>query len=77
MNAADEAIEEIRAVRRRISAEFGHDIAKYVAHLQEMEKEFPDQIKRGKEILARRDAERRKYPEKTEENMALREKPES
>ena len=59
MNAADEAIEEIRAVRRRISAEFGHDITKYVAYLREEEKNHPEQIQRGKELLAKRDAERR------------------
>jgi hypothetical protein len=77
MNAADEAIEEIRAVRRRISAEFGHDITKYVAYLREEEKKHPEQIQRGKELLARRDAERKKYPEKTVDNLALREKPTS
>ena len=33
MNAADQAIEEIREVRRRISAEFGHDITKYLTYL--------------------------------------------
>ncbi len=77
MNAADQAIEEIREVRRRISAQFDHDIAKYVAHIQEMEKEYPDQIRRGKELLARLDAERQKYPEKTEDNLVLREKPKS
>jgi hypothetical protein len=77
MNAADQAIEEIREVRRRISAKFNHDIAKYVAHLQELEKEYPDQVRRGKELLARRDAERQKYPEKTEDHLVLREKPKS
>ncbi len=77
MNAADQAIEEIREVRRRISAEFGHDITKYVAYLREEEKKHPEQIQRGKELLAKRDAERQKYPEKTEDNLALREKPKS
>jgi hypothetical protein len=38
MNAADQAIEEIRAVGHRISAEHGHDITKYVATLREEEK---------------------------------------
>ena len=77
MNAADKAIEEIREVRRRISAEFDHDITKYLAHLRELEKQYPEQIKRGKELLARRDAERHKYPEKTEDELALRDKPKS
>jgi hypothetical protein len=76
MNAADQAIEEIRAVRRSISAEFNHDITKYVAHLREEEKQHPEQIQRGKELLAKPDAERQKYPE-TEDNLGLREKPKS
>ena len=75
MNAADQAIEEIRDVRRRISAEFDHDITKYLAYLCEQEKQHQEQIQRGKELLARRDAERRKYPETTSEPLALRYKP--
>ena len=39
MNAADKAIEEIRAVRHRISTEHGHDIAKYLASLRAEEKQ--------------------------------------
>jgi hypothetical protein len=77
MNAADQAIEEIREVRRRISAEFDHDIAKYLAHLREEEKKHPEQIQRGRELLAKRNAERRKYPQKAEDNLALRDKPKS
>ncbi len=75
MNAADQAIEEIREVRRRISAEFGHDITKYLAYLREEEKQHPEQIQRGRELLARRDAERKKYPETTSDAMVLRDKP--
>ena len=75
MNAADQVIEEIREVRRRISAEFGHDITKYLAYLREEEKQHPEQIQRGKELLARRDAERQKYAETATEPLALRDKP--
>ncbi|HYV27792.1 MAG TPA: hypothetical protein VFA77_09680 [Candidatus Eisenbacteria bacterium] len=75
MNAADQAIEEIREVRRRISAEFDHDINKYFAYLREMEKQYPEQIRRGKELLAQRDEERKKYPETTSEPLAVRDKP--
>ncbi len=75
MNAADQAIEEIRDVRRRISAEFGHDITKYLAHLREEEKQHPEQIQRGRELLARRAAERKKCPETTSDAMVLRDKP--
>ena len=62
MNAADKAIEEIRAVRHRISTEYGHDITKYLASLRAEEKQHPAQLKRGKELLARRHMERKKYP---------------
>ncbi len=75
MNAADEAIEEIREVRRRISAEFGHDITKYLTCLREEEKQHPEQIQRGRELLARRAAAQKKYPEPTSEPLALRDKP--
>jgi hypothetical protein len=77
MNAADQAIEEIRVVRRRISAEFGHDITKYLAHLREEEKQHQEQIQRGKELLARRAAERQKYPETASKPLVLRDKPKS
>jgi hypothetical protein len=77
MNAADQAIEEIREVRRRISAEFGHDITKYLAYLREEEKQHSAQIQRGRELLARRAAERKKYPEPTSDPLVLRDKPKS
>jgi hypothetical protein len=47
MNAADQAIEEIRAVRHRISKEHGHHVAKYLASLREEEKQHAAQLKRG------------------------------
>jgi hypothetical protein len=50
---------EIRAVRHRISTEHGHDITKYLASLRVEEKQHPVQLKRGKELLARRRAERK------------------
>ncbi len=75
MNAADKAIEEIRAVRYRISTEHGHDITKYLASLRAEEKQHPAQLKRGKELLARRRAERKKYPALSSEALALRERP--
>ena len=77
MNADDQAIEEIREVRHRISAEFGHNITKYLAYLREEEKQHPEQIQRGRELLARRNAERKKYPETTSESLILRDKPNS
>jgi hypothetical protein len=77
MNAADKAIEEIRAVRHHISTEHGHDVAKYLAHLRVEEKQHTAQLQRGKALLARRKAERKKYPALTGEAMALRDRPKS
>lgn len=37
---ADEEINEIRRIRHEISARFGHNISKLVAHYQELEKEL-------------------------------------
>ena len=76
MNAADKAIEEIRAVRHRISAVHGHDITKYLASLREDEKQYAIQLKRGRELLARRKEAQKKYPAATEEVLLLRERPE-
>lgn len=42
----DKAIEEIRAVRHKISAEHGHDTRRLVRHYQEMEKRYADRIVR-------------------------------
>jgi hypothetical protein len=76
MIEADKAIEEIRAVRHRISAGHGHDIAKYLASLREDEKQYAPQLKRGRELLARRKAERQKYPVAADDVLLLRERPE-
>jgi hypothetical protein len=77
MNAADKAIEEVREVRHRISTECGHDITKYLASLRAEEKQHPAQLKRGKELLAQRHVERKKYPATSGEVLALRERPKS
>ena len=77
MNAADQAIEEIRAVRHRISAEHGHDIAKHLAGLHTEETQHAAQLQRGEKLLAQRNAERSKYLKLTSETMALRERPKS
>ena len=75
MNAADQAIKEIREVRHRISAEFDHDITKYIAYLREEEKQHQEQIQRGRELLARRKAERHEYSENADDALIMRDKP--
>lgn len=42
--AKDQAIEEIRAVRRAISAEHGHDTRALLDHYRQMEKRYPDRL---------------------------------
>lgn len=76
MNASDYAIEEIRAVRHRISAEHGHDITKYLASLREDEKQYATQLQRGRELLAHRKMAGKKFPAAAEEVLLLRERPE-
>ena len=39
-------IEEIRAVRREISAEYGHDTHRLVEHYRELEKKYADRMVR-------------------------------
>jgi hypothetical protein len=75
MNTADKAIEKIRAVRHRISAAHGHDVGKYLAHLRVEEDQHAPQLERGRELLARRRGESRKYPAPTSGAVALRERP--
>jgi hypothetical protein len=62
----DPAIDEIREIRRKISAEFGHDPRRLMQHYMEMEAEMR---KSGKYKF--RDAPF----EKRDEEMVLRDKP--
>ena len=41
---SDPVIDEIREVRRRISARFDHDPAKLVAHYMELQKQRKDRL---------------------------------
>jgi hypothetical protein len=36
----DQAIEEIRAVRRRISEAYGHDVKAFLEHYRELERQY-------------------------------------
>jgi len=40
----DDAIEEIREVRRAISAEFGHDTRALLDHYRELERRYADRL---------------------------------
>lgn len=42
----DPAIEEVRAVRHRISEEFGHDTRALLDHYRELEKLHPQRVQR-------------------------------
>ena len=65
---ADIAIEEIREVRHRISAEFDHDLDKYFAFLQEESKKYQEQINRFREMT-------RTKQESSSTVLELRERP--
>jgi len=43
---ADPAIDEVRAVRHRISEEFGHDTQALLDHYRELEKLQPERVLR-------------------------------
>jgi hypothetical protein len=49
---SDPVIDEIREVRHRISARFGHDPAKLVAHYMELQKQVRDRLIETEETLA-------------------------
>ena len=42
----DKAIDEIRAVRRAISAEMGHDSKRIIAHYRQMEARYGKRMRR-------------------------------
>ena len=43
-NPSDPVIDEIREVRHRISARFGHDPARLVAFYMELQKQYEDRL---------------------------------
>jgi hypothetical protein len=43
-NLSDPVIDEIREVRRRISARFAHDPAQLVAYYMELQKQYQDRL---------------------------------
>jgi|CXWL01.1.fsa_nt_gi hypothetical protein len=51
----DEELVEIRATRHRISASFGHDPYRLVAHLMELQKEHLDRLVPAPESQVERD----------------------
>jgi hypothetical protein len=46
----DDAVEEVRAIRRAISAEFDHDPRKYYEYLVEFQKQFGDRLVTGEHL---------------------------
>ncbi len=63
----DEAIEEIREVRHRISAECGHDPQRYYAHLEEVAVRYAGQIASWDELEQRRREQEGASPRVAEE----------
>ena len=52
--ALDDAIEEVREVRRRLWAEFDNDPVKFHEHLVEYQKQFEDRLVTREQLDARR-----------------------
>ena len=50
----DEVIDEIRAVRHRMSAECGHDVGRFFDMMQKYQEEHPDWFADTEEWLQRR-----------------------
>jgi hypothetical protein len=50
----DPLIDEIRAIRGRISEEFGHDVNRLVDHLREIERQFPGRVLQPTDLQTRR-----------------------
>ena len=73
----DIAIEEIREVRHRISAECGHDLERFFAYMLEEQQKYQEQIQHGRELLERSRAVESKYPEKADDAAILRDKSKS
>jgi len=42
--AADPLIDEIRAIRRKISDRFANDVDRLIEHLREVERQHPDRV---------------------------------
>ena len=55
---ADDAVEEVREIRRRISAQFDNDPAKLVEHYMELNKQYPRSIDRAPEAGQKREVRR-------------------
>lgn len=42
--AADDAVEEVREIRRKLWAQFGNDPVKMIEYLMEQEKQYPERL---------------------------------
>lgn len=56
MTWKDPIVEEVRAIRRQIMAEFDNDLHKLCEHLQQKQKEHPERYVSSAEIAAQRRA---------------------
>jgi hypothetical protein len=52
-NAVDDLIEEIREIRRGISARFGDDVHRYGDYLRKIQHEFPNRVVTREELDSR------------------------
>ncbi len=73
----DTAIQEIREIRRQMTAEAGHDLDRFFAMLKEEEKQFEPQIRRSLEIERQYQQASLPQVEDPEHTLALHDKPQS
>lgn len=71
----DVPIQEIREVRRRMTAEAGHDLDRFFALLKEEEKQFEPQIQRWREIERQYQQSSLPVVNEAEDAMVLRDRP--
>ncbi len=54
----DEGVAEIRAIRHKISEEFGHDIHDYIAYLRTQDEQYAEQVSLGHSSLLTKQEQR-------------------
>ena len=62
MSEIDKIIEEIRESRRRMSAECGHDPARYIEMMKAYNEKFAEQVERYRREFKRRKPDSRRTP---------------
>lgn len=57
MPSRDVVVEEVREIRRQISAEFGHDPARLVAHYMTLQEQYRERMGGEKQVVDRKQSD--------------------